>query len=194
VAFAFSIYTLLFAGVQLVSAASLGVHIRFIVAVITPPIIVVFVCASLDDLALSLAGPPRNPLPHRPIEPDWTASGRLLWERAETLQPWLISAVFVACAVMWWLGRSVRRDDGKPARPMALAMSGLPYAGLALVLYATWRSMSLPPLDPGGRISVSEAWWLVGLSVAMAIAQSGCLSFERGEERTPRPPAVATQT
>lgn len=187
VAFAFALYTLLFAAVQLVSAASLGAHMRFIVAVIAPPIIVVFVLASLDDLALSLAGPPLNPLPHKPIEPTWTPSSRLLWDRTKSMSPWLISSVFVVCAVMWWRGISVRRADGKPSRPMSMAMTALPYVSLALILYVMWESMSLDTLDPGAHISPRQTWWLVGISVAIVLAQSACLSFERGEERTPRP-------
>jgi hypothetical protein len=183
VAFAFALYTLLFAAVQLVSAAALGAHIRFIVAVLTPPIIVVFVLSSLDDLALSLAGPPQNPLPHRPIEPMWTPSSRSLWDSSQSLLPWLALAVFVACAVIWWCGRSVRRDDGTPARLMDLAMTCLPYSSLALIMFAVWQSMSLSTLDPTAHISPRLAWGLVGVSTALVIAQSACLSLERGEER-----------
>jgi hypothetical protein len=36
----------------------MGALLRFIVAVVTPPVVVAFIVASLDDLALSLANPP----------------------------------------------------------------------------------------------------------------------------------------
>jgi hypothetical protein len=186
VAFAFSLYTLLFAAVQLVSAASLGTHMRFIVAVIVPPIVVMFVLAGLDDLALAMAGPPTSPVPHQPLQPVWTTSSRSFWDLAHTLSLWLPVGAFLVCAVMWWLGRAVRSAEGSPGRPMALALTSLPYVSLALVLYVVWQSTSVITLDPGPHISPCNAWWLVGISMALVVAQSACLSFERGEDHNPR--------
>lgn len=186
VAFAFSLYTLLFAAVQLVSAASLGTHLRFVVVVIVPPIVVMFVLAGLDDLALAMADPPENPVAHQPLQPVWTTSSRALWDLAHTLSLWLPVGAFVVCGVMWWLGRAVRRADGSPARPMALALTALPYISLALVLYVVWQSTSVDTLDPGFHLSPGSAWTLVGISMAVVFAQSACLSFERGEDHNPR--------
>jgi hypothetical protein len=70
VAFFFPVYTLLFGAVQVVSAAAMGAHLRFIVSVLTPPVVMAFIVASLDDLALSLANPPNQPAqPHEPLLP-----------------------------------------------------------------------------------------------------------------------------
>lgn len=187
VAFAFSLYTLLFAAVQLVSASSLGSHIRFIVAVITPPIVVVFVLTSLEDLAMSLAGPPADVTLAGPLEPQWTDTSKSLWDSAIAVSPWLTGGVVAVCAVVWWWGLGLRRAEGAPAKLVAAAEIGLPYLSLAFVLYTTWRALSLSVLDPGDHISPAEAWWLVGISVAVAVAHSACLSVERGADRNPVP-------
>ena len=184
VAFAFSIYTLLFAAVQLVSAAALEAHLRFIVAVITPPIVTVFIGASLSDLALSLAKPPADPNPHGPLRPMWTDSSHLLWDRARFWSLWLTLGVFVGCAVAWLLGLLiVRRAKGTPRRGFSTVLLCLPYASLLLVIYAVCRSISFSSLEPGKHISVPEAWWLVGVSVVLIVAQSVCISFVRGADR-----------
>jgi hypothetical protein len=53
----FSVYTLFFGPVQVVSAAAIGAHLRFIVAVVTPPVVVAFIVASLDDLGAVVSEP-----------------------------------------------------------------------------------------------------------------------------------------
>lgn len=189
VAFAFSLYTLLFAAVQLVSAAALGTHLRFIVAVITPPIVVAFIMATLGDLALSLASPPANVTPGQPIDPVWTPQGLQLWERSQSLAPWLTAGVLVVAAVVWAAGIRVRRSSGQPTRVVSVSLTLLPYVSLGLVLFAVWRSLELSDLDPGDRISPGEAWWLVGISIAIVLAQSVSLSLERGEEYVELPGA-----
>jgi hypothetical protein len=183
VAFAFSLYTLLFAAVQLVSASALGSHIRFIVSVITPPIVVVFVLTSLDDLALSLAGPPEATGVSGPLEPQWTAASKSLWDNANAVGIWLTLAVVAVCAAVWGWGIRLRRAEGSPAKLVVATQVGLPYLSLALVLYTVWRALSLSPIDPSAHISPAEAWWLVGISVAVAVAHSLCLSIERGADR-----------
>jgi len=105
VAFVFSLYTAFFAAVQLVSAAGLGAHLRFIVAVLTPPAVVAFIVATLDSLALALANAPKQPIaPGEPIRPHWTRGSAGLWAYAHHAMTWSIPIVFVLCAVIWLAG------------------------------------------------------------------------------------------
>jgi hypothetical protein len=117
VAFFFPVYTLLFGAVQVVSAAAMGAHLRFIVSVLTPPVVVAFIVASLDDLALSLANPPNQPAqPHEPLLPGWTDSSASLWNFAHTMLTWLIPTVLAICLSVWLAGFRWRRAGDSPGR------------------------------------------------------------------------------
>jgi hypothetical protein len=115
VAFFFSVYTLLFGAVQLVSASALGTHFRFIVAVLAPPLVVSFIVASLNDLALSLANPPDQPAaPHETLLPGWTDSSTSLWNFAHSVMTWLIPTVLAICLALWLAGFRWRRTSDTP--------------------------------------------------------------------------------
>lgn len=193
VAFHFSVYTLLFGAVQLVSAASLGAHVRFIVAVLAPPVVVLFIVASLDDLALSLARPPKGPIePGRPLTPGWTASSTDLWTFAHSVMLWLIPVVAAVCLTLWLAGFRWRRADGNPGRVGAVLANGvsaaliyLPYTSLALVAYAVWRTTMLGRVEAGAHIGAGQAKLLILTCTVVVVLQSATLSFARGDDRRP---------
>jgi hypothetical protein len=193
VAFFFSVYTLLFGAVQLVSASTLGRHFRFIVAVLAPPLVVAFIVASLNDLALSLANPPDEPAqPHAPLLPGWTDSSASLWNFAHSVLTWLIPTVLVICLVLWLAGFRWRRAGGAPGpvasaltRLVSGALTYLPYASLTLVAYAVWRTAMLGRLEAGAHIGAGQAKVLVLVCTVVVVLQSASLSFVRGDDRPP---------
>jgi hypothetical protein len=193
VAFHFSVYTLLFGAVQLISAATLGAHFRFIVAVFAPPVVVAFIVASLNELALSLANPPERPTgPHEPLSPGWTDSSTSLWNFAHSVMTWLIPTVLALCLAMWLAGFRWRRATGTPGRVGAAvtrvvttALTYLPYASLALVAYAVWRTAMLGRLQAGAHIGAGQAKVLVLVCTVVVVLQSASLSFARGDDRPP---------
>ncbi|MFG1929757.1 hypothetical protein ACGFK1_03750 [Mycobacterium sp. NPDC048908] len=193
VAFFFSVYTLLFGAVQLVSASALGKHFRFIVAVLAPPLVVSFIVASLNDLALSLANPPDQPAtPHESILPGWTDSSASLWNFAHGVMTWLIPTVLAICFALWLGGFRWRRASGTTGpvgaaltRVVAAALTFLPYASLGLVMYAVWRTAMLGRLSAGAHIGAGQAKVLVLVCTVVVVLQSASLSLARGDDRTP---------
>jgi hypothetical protein len=193
IAFHFSVYTLLFGAVQLISAATLGAHFRFIVAVLAPPVVVSFIVASLNELALSLANPPKQATgPHEPLAPGWTDASTSLWNFAHSVMTWLIPAVLVVCFTLWLTGFRWRRATGTPqgaaavlARVVTVALTYLPYASLALVAYAVWRTAMLGRLSVGAHIGAGQAKVLVLVCTVVIVLQSASLSFARGDDRPP---------
>lgn len=193
VAFFFSVYTLLFGAVQLVSASALGTHLRFIVAVLAPPLVVAFIVASLNDLALSLANPPDQPAePHEPLVPGWTDSSTSLWNFAHSVLTWLIPTVLAICLALWLSGFRWRRASDTPGRVgsaltrvVSAALTYLPYASLALVAYAVWRTALLGRLEAGAHIGAGQAKVLVLVCTVVVVLQSASLSFARGDDRPP---------
>jgi hypothetical protein len=192
-AFHFSVYTLLFGAVQLLSAGALGVHFRFIVAVLAPPVVVAFIVASLDDLALSLANPPNEPTePHQPLMPGWTDASTSLWNFSHSVMTWLIPTVLAACLAVWLAGYRWRRAVDPPGRAgatlmrvVSTALMYLPYASLALVAYAVWRTAMLGRLQIGAHIGADQAKVLVLICTLVVVLQSATLSLARGEDRRP---------
>jgi len=193
VAFFFSVYTLLFGAVQLVSASALGTHFRFIVAVLAPPLVVAFIVASLNDLALSLANPPHQPTePHEPLLPGWTDSSTSLWNFAHSVLTWLIPTVLAICLTLWLAGFRWRRASDTPGRVgsaltrlVSVALTYLPYASLSLVAYAVWRTAMLGRLEAGAHIGAGQAKVLVLVCTVVVVLQSASLSFARGDDRPP---------
>ncbi|MDX1879256.1 hypothetical protein SBE55_15685 [Mycolicibacterium sp. 141076] len=174
VAFAFSIYTLLFAAVQLVSAVSLGAHFRFVVSVVAPPIVILFVVASLPDLALASAKPPDANVDL--LIPQWSGGGESFWNATKSASTWIPLAMLVLCLVVWFLARS-RRTAHKPRRLVPAGLTALPYGSLVLVVYAVGRSLSGSHLGPGAYLDPVEAWILVGVCTTVVAAQSLFLSL-----------------
>jgi len=193
VAFHFSVYTLLFGAVQLISAATLGVHFRFIVAVLAPPVVVAFIVASLNELALSLANPPEQPTgPHESLSPGWTDASTSLWNFAHSVMTWLIPTVLALCLALWVAGFRWRRASGPtgPAgraltRVVSAGLTYLPYTSLALVGYAVWRTAMLGRLSAGAHIGAGQAKVLVLVCTIVVVLQSASLSFARGDDRPP---------
>jgi hypothetical protein len=191
IAFVFSVYTALFATVQLVSAAALGAHLRFMVAVVTPPAVVAFVIANLDDLALALAQPPDQPAqPGAPLRPGWSQGSKSLWDYAHHALTWSIAIVLGLCIALWFAGLRWRYAQGTPrgvgfavTKVVSAGLVYLPYASLALVAYAVWRTALLSRLDPGAHIDPGHAKWLVVTCVVILVLQSMCLSLIRGADR-----------
>jgi hypothetical protein len=193
VAFVFSLYTAFFAAVQLVSAAGLGAHLRFIVAVLTPPAVVAFIVATLDDLALALENAPNQPpAPGEPIRPRWTPGSAGLWAYAHHAMTWSIPIVFVLCAVIWLAGlrwRHATRGAGRLGSALRSVVSAgltyLPYVSLTLVAWTVWRTALLSRMEPGAHIDSDRAKWLIWTCVVILVLQSACLSLIRGADVRP---------
>jgi hypothetical protein len=193
VALVFSLYTAFFAAVQLVSAAGLGAHLRFIVAVITPPAVVAFIVATLDDLTLALANAPNQPpSPAEPIRPRWTQGSAGLWAYAHHGMTWSIPIVFVLCAVIWLAGLRWRHATGGVGRLasalrslVSAGLTYLPYVSLTLVAWTVCRTALLSRLEPGAHIDSSRNSWLIWTCVVVLVLQSACLSLIRGVDVRP---------
>jgi hypothetical protein len=193
VAFVFSLYTAFFAAVQLVSAAGLGAHLRFIVAVLTPPAVVAFIVATLDDLALALETTPNQPpAPGEPIRPRWTPGSAGLWAYAHHAMTWSIPIVFVLCAVIWLAGLRWRHATGGAGRlgsalrsVVSAGLTYLPYVSLTLVAWTVWRTALLSRMEPGAHIDSDRAKWLIWTCVVILVLQSACLSLIRGADVRP---------
>lgn len=193
VAFAFSVYTALFAMVQLVSAAALGAHLRFMVAVVTPPAVVAFIIAHLDDLALALSQLPNQPAqPGEPPNPGWTEGSKTLWDYAQHASTWSVAIVLGACLAVWFAGFRWRYADGTPrgvgfvvTKVVSAGLTYLPYASLALVAYAVWRTALISRLGSTAHIDPGHARLLLSTCVAILVLQSLCLSLNRGADRVP---------
>jgi hypothetical protein len=193
VAFVFSLYTAFFAAVQLISAAGLGAHLRFIVAVLTPPAVVAFIVATLDDLALALANTPNQPpAPGEPIRPRWTPGSAGLWAYAHHAMTWSIPIVFVLCAVIWLAGLRWRHATGGAGRlgsalrcVVSAGLTYLPYVSLTLVAWTVWRTALLSRMEPGAHIDSDRAKWLIWTCVVILVLQSACLSLIRGADVRP---------
>jgi hypothetical protein len=190
-AFGFSIYTALFATVQLVSAAALGAHVRFMVAVITPPAVVAFVIAHLDDLALALSQLPSEPAqPGAPPNPAWTEGSKSLWEYGNHASTWSVAVMLGVCLVFWFAGLRWRYADGTPrgvglavTKVVSAGLTYLPYASLALVAYAVWRTALISRLEPAAHIEPVHAGSLLAICIVVLVLQSVCLSLVRGVDR-----------
>jgi hypothetical protein len=171
----------------------MGAHFRFIVAVLTPPVVLAFIVTSLDDLALSLANAPDRPAqPHGPLLPGWTDSSASLWVFAHSVLTWLIPTVLAICLSVWIAGYRWRRAGDTPGRigfAMTRIVSGaliyLPYASLALVAYVVWRTAVLSRLAPGAHIGAGQAKLLVLVCTVVVVLQSASLSLARGDDRPP---------
>lgn len=190
-AFGFSVYTALFATVQLVSAAALGAHLRFMVAVVTPPAVVAFIIAHLDDLALALSQLPNQPAqPGAPPNPAWTKGSKSLWEYGNHASTWSVAIMLGVCLAFWFAGLRWRYADGTPGgvgmavtKVVSAGLTYLPYASLALVAYAVWRTALLSRLEPAAHIEPVHARWLVSTCIVILVLQSVCLSLVRGVDR-----------
>lgn len=190
VAFVFSVYTAFSAAVQLVSVAALGAHLRFMVAVLTPPTIVAFFVTALDDLA---ADPLTQPsAPGEPFGPGWNQGRAELWAYAHRGMTWSIPVVLVLCAVIWCAGLRWRHATGSVGRlasalrsVVSLGLTYLPYLSLALVAWTVWRTAVLSRMGPGARIDSGHALWLIGICVVILVLQSACLSLIRGADARP---------
>lgn len=190
VAFVFSVYTAFSAAVQLVSAAALGAHLRFMVAVLTPPTVVSFFVVALDDLAAYPLN--QQPAPGEPIGPGWTHGRSELWAYAHQGLTWAIPIVFVLCAVIWCAGlrwRHATGGVGRVASALRSLVSGgltyLPYLSLALVAWAVWRTALLSRMQPDAQIDSGREVWLVWACLVISVLQSACLSLVRGADACP---------
>jgi hypothetical protein len=68
---------------------------------------------------------------------------------------------------------------------VSTALTYLPYASLALVAYAVWRTAMLGRLSVGAHIGAGQAKVLVVVCTVVLVVQSASLSFARGEDRPP---------
>ncbi|HYZ66315.1 MAG TPA: hypothetical protein VE666_00665 [Mycobacterium sp.] len=152
-----------------------------------------FIVASLNDLALSLANPPDQPAAaHEPLLPGWTDSSASLWNFAHSVLTWLIPTVLAVCLAVWLAGFRWRRARGVPGRlgtpltrVVSAALTYLPYASLALVAYAVWRTAMLGRLAAGAHIGAGQAKVLVLVCTVVVVLQSASLSLAQGEDRAP---------
>jgi hypothetical protein len=187
VAFVFSLYTALFAAVQLVSVAALGAHLRFMVAVLTPPAVVAFLVTTLYDLASALDSPPnQRPAPGKPIAPGWHQGDSEFWAYTHHGLPWSIPivVVFVLCALIWCAGLRWRRTTGEGGRlasalrrVVSAGSTYLPYLSLALVAWTVFRTAALSHMEPAADIDSGSAEWLIWTCVVILVLQSACLSL-----------------
>jgi hypothetical protein len=187
VAFVFSLYTALFAAVQLVSVAALGAHLRFMVAVLTPPAVVAFLVTTIYDLASALAYPPnQRPAPDKPIAPGWNQRDSELWAYTHQGLTWSLPIVFVfvLCALIWCAGLRWRRTTGEGGRlasalrrVVSAGSTYLPYLSLALVAWTVFRTAALSHMEPAAHIDSGSAAWLIWTCVVILVLQSACLSL-----------------
>ena len=68
---------------------------------------------------------------------------------------------------------------------VSAGLTYLPYASLALVAYAVWRTALLSRLEPAAHIEPLHARWLVSTCIVILVLQSVCLSLVRGVDRAP---------
>lgn len=190
VAFVFSLYTAFSAAVQLVSAAALGAHLRFMVAVLAPPTIVAFFVTAVDDVAEYPLTPP--PAPGEPTGTGWNPGHAELSAFARHGTTWSIPVVLVLCAMIWCAGLRWRHATGALGHRAAalrsvvsVALTYLPYLSLALVAWAVWRTAVLSRTAPGARIDSGHALWLIGICVVILVLQSACLSLIWGADARP---------
>ena len=173
VAFAASIYMLLYAIVQFFSGSSrvLAKHCVFTLAILVPPISFFLVEDTLTHLALSLG----NPETHQPLQS--------LWDWATRLAIPLPLTLGAVCAALWYMGIGRRRSVSPPGRIAQRIRMIVPYITVGVVSAVIVRSiMALRYTSPAVHISPAEAWlWLAVLGVALAV-QSGALSFQKGVE------------
>ena len=189
-AFVFSVYTAFSAAVQLVSAAALGAHLRFMVAVLAPPAVVAFFVTAIDDVA---ANPPnQRPTPGEPFGPGWNPGRAELWAFAHHGTTWSIPIVFVLCAVIWCAGLRWRHATGGVGHlasalrsVVSVGLTYLPYLSLTLVAWTVWRTAVLSRMEPGARIDSGHALWLTGICVVILVLQSACLSLIWGGDARP---------
>jgi hypothetical protein len=193
VAFVFSLYTAFFAAVQLVSAAALGAHLRFMVAVLAPPAVLTFFATTLNDLALALPNPlDQRAAPGKPTGPGWTHGRAELLAYAHHGMTWSTPIVFVLCAVIWSAGLRWRNATGDAGRfgsalgsVVSAGLTYLPYLSLALVAWTVWWTALLSRQEPGTQIGSGRAVWLIWTCVVILVLQSGCLSLIRGADARP---------
>jgi hypothetical protein len=105
---------------------------------------------------------------------------------------WLIPTVLAVCLALWLAGFRWRRASGAArrvgstlTRVVSAALTYLPYASLALVAYAVWRTAMLGRLQAGAHIGAGQAKVLVLICTVVVVLQSASLSFARGEDRPP---------
>jgi hypothetical protein len=173
VAFAASIYMLLYAVVQFFSgtAGILAKHCVFILTVLVPPITVFFVEDTLTHLALS------------PGDPERRRHLQSLWDWANRLAIPIPLAVLIVCAAVWYMGIGRRRSESPLGSVAQQVRTVVPYLTVVVVAAALVRSIvALRYASPAAHIGPVEAWlWLALLTVALLV-QSAALSFQKGVE------------
>jgi hypothetical protein len=214
VAFAASVYTLLFALAELVSGMPVGRHLRYIVTLFTPPVVVLFVVASLSDFALTFADPPKilppedSAPPQMPpgvptpiatvsrdvVEPRWLSPGaEPFWSNVNKAAIWLPALVFAICLVACLSAAFLRlrhpgwQDNNRGlASCLRIFKEWIPYAGLALVVVAVGATVNLSTLDPTWGITRGMGVALVGGVAVLLSVMSAILSFlpETGTDTT----------
>ena len=115
-----------------------------------------------------------------------------MWDFAHSVLTWLIPTVLAICLVLWLAGFRWRRASGPTGpvgtaltRIVSVALTYLPYASLALVAYAVWRTAMLGRLQAGAHIGAGQAKVLVLVCTVVVVLQSASLSFARGDDRPP---------
>jgi hypothetical protein len=184
-AFAASVYTLLFALVELVSGTPVGKHLRYIVTLVTPPVVILFVVASLSDFALTFADPPKtNATPRDVVKPQWFPGGEQFWSDVNCASKWLPAFVFGIClaaflSAHWLRSKHPSWQDEYPRLACVLRMikEWIPYASLAVVVIAIGLTVNLSTLDPTWGISRGHAFALVSGVAVLLIVMSATLSF-----------------
>lgn len=183
VAFAFAVLLLLYAVVHMVThsgIAGIGQHVRFIVAVLGPPLAVLFLITGAEDAASS---PWVSPGAGQPYGPQLTA----FYHETTLLALPLPAGLLVACTAMWWLGRKIRHDKSPAGGGRVPALLVIfPYMSLFLAIAAVARSTTLAETNPSDRIHQWEVWTGLAVSTVVLTAQAALLLFERGADTATR--------
>jgi hypothetical protein len=105
---------------------------------------------------------------------------------------WLIPTVLGICLALWLAGFRWRRAGDASgsvgtalSKVVSAALTYLPYASLALVAYAVWRTAMLGRLESAAHIGAGQAKVLVLVCTVIVVLQSASLSFARGDDRPP---------
>jgi hypothetical protein len=188
VAFAFSVLTLLYAIALMVDALNLddlAEHVRFLVAVLGPPLAIFLVSLGARDIAWApwVPGSYANAL-YRP------QTGQFV-EHIGSAGVWIPVGVGILCLTSWAMGmRHARRSQIGEVRPRRLfaafkwrdSLIWYPYIGFVVVLVAIIRSTDLPENEPSAHISHMETWLWLGVTSSLLVVQSLILSFARHVE------------
>jgi hypothetical protein len=182
ITFALAIFTLLWAIVHLVGNAGIhrgGVHIRFIVATMGPPLAVMFLTLAAQDIALT-------PWKVNPGTNEFEAQ-QGYWSDVYGNSALVVPALaFLTGLAAWLVGfRTRNKIPGERSRSQRIIQAAgtlFPYLSIIIAIAATVRSSLLSVAPPSTKIDNNELiTWMAACS-AVLLAQGIVLCFQPGSD------------